>query len=184
MSFETFGINPAQFPKFQKCSGRLLIVATGRCVWDDVEKAEYDEVMCVNDMIMHFPGKVNHIYSNDHHYLNYWAQARRPTYPGGFLKHTCQVGESTQLIWPWPGHGTSSLNAVYTGLALGYDKIILAGIPLDDSGHYFDPPWVKSNFTNEVSDKDSGLHYWSNAKKQVFEGKVSSLSGRTKKLLG
>jgi len=136
-------------------------------------------VMCLNDMIMHFPGEVTHAYSNDHHSLNEWVNARRPRtkkdFPNAISIHTCQVGKSNQTIWPWPGHGTSGLNAVYTGLALGYEEIILAGVPMSGEGHYFDPDWKKTNYQNLD-------RYWVNAKK-MFNGKVKSLSGRTKEIL-
>jgi len=67
---------------------------------------------------------------------------------------------------------------------LGYDKIVLAGIPLDNSGHYFEPPWRKSNFLNEVPNKgDTRIKYWDDAAKNVFCGKVSAQSGRLKDVL-
>ena len=91
-------------------------------------------------------------------------------------------------VWPWPGHGTSSLNGCYTGLALGYDEIVLCGAPLDDSGHYFDPPTWHTNFVREIPDVDRGgviqPRYWSEAKARIFDGKVKSMSGRTRDLLG
>lgn len=168
-----------------------MILAGGRCVWDDVMKAsqftEGWEVMLVNDIIMHWPYRFHHAYSNDHHWLHRWISARRPQHQrndGDFLVHTCTVGTGREIIWPWPGHGTSSLNAVYTGIALGYDQIVLCGVPLDSSGHYFDPPWVKSNFHNEVKDRDGKPRYWENAARTVFDGKVKSMSGRTRDLLG
>ena len=185
MGIEELGFSKNHFPKFLPCSGKLLIVGSGRCVWDDLLKVnplDYD-AMAINDMIMHFPGPLKHAYSNDWKMLPHWISSRRPNYVidwGIPASHSCYGSKS----WPWPGHGTSSLNAVYTGLALGYDEIIIAGVPLDDSGHYWEAPWLKTNFTNEVSDKDGEMHFWSNAKKTIFDGKVKSLSGRTKQLLG
>lgn len=172
-------------------SGGLLIAASGRCVWDDVMQAsvvaDQFDVMVVNDMIMHWPYPFQHAYSNDHVWLHKWLAARRPQHQkidGLYDIHTCAVGTGKEHIWPWPGHGTSSLNAVYTGLALGYERIVLCGAPLDSSGHYFDPPWVQSNFHNEVKDRDGLPRYWENAARKVFNGKVRSMSGRTQALLG
>lgn len=190
------GISPNQFPdiKIRNQQETLVICASARCVWDDLKKINWSshDIMCVNDLVMHFPGVVKHAYSNDRHMLPRWVAARRPQYvdkfPGDIYVHTCNGGEGL-YVWPFPGHGTSSLNAVYVGLAMGYENIILAGMPLDNSGHYFDPPigWdsqVYSNFSNEVADRDGLPRYWDMAAKDIFGGRVKSLSGRTKDLLG
>ena len=174
---------------------RLLIVCGARCVWDDLasiavkpdaDNGGYD-VMCVNDIVMHYPGRVLHFYSNDHRWMANWINARRELMIRKFgpiqYTHSCRTGG--QYSWPWPGHGTSALGAVYTGLAMGYDRIVLAGVPLDDAGHYFDPPWKKSNFLQEIGTMDSGaMMYWQGAKSKVFNNKVRACSGRTRTLLG
>lgn len=174
-------------------SGLLIIAASGRCVWGDLEKAgmaknhdDHPHIMCVNDMIMHYPGRVDHVYSNNHSYLPKWIAARRDQYVSryGEIKNTHSNKCGGRYTWPWPGHGTSSLNAVYTGIALGYDSIWLCGVPLDDAGHYFEAPWEKTNFIREVADRDGEIKYWGNAKKKIFDDKVRSFSGRTRDLLG
>lgn len=167
---------------------QLLICGSGWCIWDDlaqIQPGSFD-IMAVNDIGMHLPYRIEHWYSNDKIMLPKWVAARRPRYKKDFEEsiktHSCVGG--AKYTWPWPGHGTSSLNACYTGLALGYDLIVLAGIPLDDGGHYFDPPWVKTNFARECSERPEGPRFWRTAAKNVFDGKVKSLSGRTKDLLG
>lgn len=187
--FSSLGISQNSLPKLKKYfEGKLLIVGGGRCVWDDLQRISVNnyDIMCMNDIIMHLPYRINHVYSNDDKMLTNWVAARRPRYKKDFeeniLKHTCQTGNC--IVWPFPGHGSSGLNACYTGLALGYTEIVLAGVPLDDSGHYFDPPWVKTNFVKEVGMRDGEIKFWANAKRNIFNGKVRSLSGRTKELLG
>jgi len=162
-------------------SGRILVCGGARCIWDDLadflpEIRGGVHVMCINDLGMHYPYSFKHWYSNSADELKVWSQARRRDLDNGHTLHSCNPGAGH--LWPWPGHGTSGLNAVYTALALGYDDIILCGIPLDDSGHYFDPPWRGSNFTHEVPE----MKWWKNAV-QYFDGKVSSRSGRTRELL-
>ncbi len=185
---ERLGIGNRDLPAVKKHSGRCYVVGSGRCVWDDLQAAGWhidtrDKVLTVNDVTMHMPGPVHMAYSNDHHWLPRWVEARRPQYqkqwgrPG---QHTCGNGMSPmQTIWPWPGHGSSGLNAVYTALAIGFDEIVVCGIPLDDSGHYFDPPWVKTNFTNECRDHSrGGPKWWREAARTVFDHKVRVMSGR------
>lgn len=190
LGIQLANINPNARELVGKYKGKeLLIVGSGRCVWDDLEQIDYKrfDIMCINDIVMHFPDVVEHMYSNDHHMLGNWVNARRPMVkrndPRPIKIHSCQVGGT--YTWPWPGHGSSGLNACYTGVALGYDKIVLAGLPLDNSGHYFDPSWRETNFNNEVPNTDRGHpRYWENANRYIFKGRVKSLSGRTKELLG
>ncbi len=189
--FSSLGISTGMLPERDTYSGSLTIVGSGRCVWDDLSNHTWQDVMCLNDMICYFPDEIQHVYSNDDKWLPKWMASRRPRYKLDFPRvpraHTCQTGTSSMTIWPFPGHGTSALNAVYVGLALGYDEIILAGVPLDGSGHFFDPPngWKNrdkfSNFDREVSGESP--RYWKGAKDNVFKGRVKSLSGRTKELL-
>lgn len=181
------GYSKNQFPKIKKYEGNLLIVGGARCVWDDLKDfpINHYDVMTINDITMHFPCRITHVYSNDHYMLEHWVNARRPRYKKDFGEnikiHTCNKKFHS---WPWPGTGSSGLNACYTGLALGYDSIVLAGIPLDDEGHYWEASWMKSNFTKEVPDKDGEIKYWGTANRDIFKGRVKSLSGRTKELLG
>jgi hypothetical protein len=185
------GISRSNYPEIEgRFGGVLVILGSGRCVWDDFQEfmtgSVVPDVMCMNDIVMHYPGPVRHFYSNDFNMGPKWLAARRPelrkSYGAVAYTHSCRDG--AQYLWPWPGHGTSGLNAVYTGLALGYDSVVLCGIPLDDSGHYFDPPWIKSNFIKEVGLKGSGqIKYWRNAAEKVFEGRVTAMSGRVREML-
>lgn len=163
-------------------SGRCLVVGGAYCVWDDLRKIKKRaKTICVNDISMHFPGVVNHCYSNNDTWLPRWRAGRRDQYekrfgPVGTLHSNQKGGEVT---WPWPGSGTSSLGAVYTALALGFDEVIIIGVPLDDSRHYFEPPWTTSSFSKQVPHKGNGeLKYWHGAAKNVFEGRVTAASGR------
>ena len=181
--------SPLLPPESGSLSGVLAVCASGGSLWDDlsrvdgyVDKWEQSfDIMAVNDAGMHIPYRLKHWYSNDVAMLPSWRKARRPRFGENETKsediklHSCNAFEG--INWGWPGGGTSSLNAVMTGLALGYDKIYLCGAPLDDGGHYFDPPWTKTNFS-----RSGGLREWE-SRKQYFEGKVVSMSGNTKRIL-
>lgn len=73
--------------------------------------------------------------------------------------------------------GSSSIFGVLVALALGYDPIYLAGIPLDASGSFYDPP----GFT--TMDYGQYQKNWIPMNK-IFDGRVKSYSGFTRELLG
>ena len=111
----------------------LLIVGSGRCVWDDLAKVDLPEdIMAVNDMIVHFPYKLKYAYSLNREMLKNWVALRKDS--------------PIQLSNRKPKIKSSGVNAVFCGLDLGYEKITVCGIPFDNSGHYFEPPWIKTAF--------------------------------------
>lgn len=194
--FSFLGITLREWPEAMvgKFAGKRLVICAGAaCVWDDLallgvrDEQSNTHIMAINDIVMHLPMRVRHVYSNDHRMLPCWIASRRPLYvreygaPG--YVHSNRVGATYN--WPWPGHGTSALGGVYTGLAMGYSPIILCGVPLDDSPSYFSAPWVPRNFLREVGNtKDGEIQYWSRAANRCFRGRVKSMSGRTRELLG
>lgn len=187
-----FGISKMQMREgfVDAYEGPLVIAGCAQCVWTDLcaipWRFKCADVMAINDMIMHYPGKLAHAYSNDTNMLDAWVAARRPDYVRRFgqpIKHTC--GSSREHAWPWPGHGSSALNAVYTALAMGYSRVLLCGVPLDNQPHYWQAPWERSNFEREVAQNNHGtLQFWGSAASKAFDGRVRSMSGRTRELLG
>ncbi len=190
------GIAPRKYPQqyLDSESGACLVVGGAACVWSDVRPfaADYGgkfggkyDVIAINDIGMHFPGPVKHLYSNNTRFLKLWQAARRDQFCStyGFIQHL-HSNHAGQIFWPWPGAGTSALGATYTALALGYDEFILCGVPLDNTPHYFEPQWRKSSFTRQVPLKGSGqIKYWAAAAKNVFQGKVTAQSGRLTEIL-
>lgn len=180
------------------CSGPVIVVGGGRCVWDDlaavptVLRCEAD-FMCVNDIGCHLPHPFQHWFSNDDHQLAYWVGARRRQYwslSSPKLHTLVDSRNDAAVAWPFPGQGSSARGACFVALGLGYDFVLLCGVPLDDSGHYYDPPlghpiwnWAggirTSRFTNEAKDR-----HWTDARDQVFDGRVRSMSGRSREILG
>ncbi len=159
-----------------------IVIGSGRCVWDDLARTNTvcRDVMCINDIGMHYPGPIRHWYSNDGVMLKYWHQARRPEYNKDIKLHSNNgAGGSIDpsiRVWEWV-HGNSGINAVKTALALGYDKVIVCGMPLDDSGHYFDSPWGVTNYNNN-SVLDDWVRYAVECR-----GKVISVSGNLRRIL-
>lgn len=184
---------------------QLAICGDASCVWDDLERlgCRYNHLrgavahcdwqfMTVNKLVETFPGNIEHAYSNEPMLLNKFIAARRSEYTREFAgpMHTHSIRDGAKWIWPWGGHGTSALGATVIGIALGYDKIVLCGVPLDDGPHNGEPHWRKCAFaTSEAAGpKDAGFNgmdrHWKRAIELGFDGKVKSMSGRTKAWLG
>lgn len=172
---------------------RLILCGSARCVWDDIRpyySAQFSDTrwMAVNDIGMHLPVRLSHWYSNSADRLKAMARCRRENLNQDVKLHAMRhpgQGE-VRYMWDLPGHGTSALNACYVGLKLEFEEIVLCGIPLDDQPYYFEPDWIESNanFVREVPIKGGRMKWWENARDTVFEGRVRSMSGRTRELLG
>lgn len=167
---------------------------SGRCLWDDL-KIYFDsrgnietppDIIAVNDCGMHIPFPLKHWYSHDARMLPNWASARRPAFKQKDIEkygkapdlHSCNnIAQGKK--WGWNGQGTSALGAVYTAKGLGYDSIVICGAPLDQSGHYFDAPWIKTNFYYEEPDLGS----WRQPAHFDFHKGVKVISGRLLEVL-
>ena len=192
--FLEFYGTPYRFPSIAGTyKGGAIVCGDSACIWDDLErfgcrsgngvfKPGWD-VVTVNRAVETFPGVVEHAYSNVAGVVNRHVAARRDDYAAEFGKphHTHSRTDGTDWVWPWHGGGTSGLGAILTALALGYEKIVLCGMPLDNKRHNGEPPWRKTRFTVEVPDNDP---HWDRAMRVAFDGKVTSMSGRTKYWLG
>lgn len=193
-----YGVQRVRLPEVAGCyAGRgLIICGDAACVWDDLERfgcrsdrgrggvaKDGWDFLAVNKMVETFPGVIEHCYSNAAHLLPVFKASRRQEYakefPSKLQTHSCQDGATWR--WPWPGTGSSSLGGTLTGLALGYTPIVLCGIPLDDGPHNGEPPWRRTKFaSSEVADG----HDWLQARDVAFQGRVKSMSGRTREWLG
>jgi hypothetical protein len=173
----------------------VAVCGDAHCLWDDLEELGCDspedggsvhkpgwDFMTVNMAGSKFPGVIEHWYSNAGYLVDRFRLVRREEYPPRFsVKHThCCMGppsaHPSSWLWPWVGHGTSGFGALLTALALGYDKIVLCGIPLNNQPHNGEPSWRNTNFVNEV--RDDAKHWKFVA--QTYRGRVSAMSGQPK----
>lgn len=181
----------------------LIVCGDAIGVWQDLEafgcrdnapprgrvRKDGWDVLTVNKLVETFPGSVEHCYSNEPKLLNLFIAARRSEYAREFgpPRHSHAPISGAHWHWPWGGHGTSGLGATLVGLGLGYDRIVLCGMPLDDGPHNGEPHWRRTAFaSNEAAgskDDDRDSH-WKRAMQTAFEGKVKSMSGRTRAWLG
>lgn len=183
----------------------LAICGDAACVWDDLEKlgcrsdqgkgkvaSDKFDFMTINKLVEVFPGNIEHAYSNEPGLLNKFIAARRSEYTREFRGpvHTHSCSDGTRWRWPWGGHGTSGLGGTVVGLALGYEQVVLCGMPLDDTGHNGEPSWRRTTFATSEAAGPAGKGfagkdmYWKRAIENGFDGRVFSMSGRTKLWLG
>ena len=198
---QEYGHFERDFPKIAGTySGNVVICADASCIWDDLEKFGCRDdsgqgrvykhgwdFMTVNKMVEVFPGIVEHAYSNSPSCLRRFIAARRDEYEFGPPKHAHSIQKGCGHVWPFGGHGTSGLGAALVAVALGYSRIVLCGMPLDDGHHNGEPPWRRTAFAS--SEAAGGVRtdrnvYWWKARELAFQGKVRSMSGRTRTWLG
>jgi hypothetical protein len=145
----------------------LLIVSTGRCVWDDLEIVKpfdadgirraatgqakpFDRfiTMAVNCMIFHWPWHLDFAVSGHSDFLPLAVQIRLNGARNKPVTYSPKEGKGVDHHGKFKrgNRATSGMYAACVGLHLGYDKIIIVGVPFDDSGHFYDPPGNTTNF--------------------------------------
>jgi hypothetical protein len=175
-------------------SGPLVVMGTGRCLWDDLAMVKGNpDYMAINMSGCFVPKKISH-WASKHpgglpYYIGLYHENFYPTDTDNgnfnFMAHIFRpqiyshAPERAEVIWDFAGRddGSSSMFGVMVGLVLGYDPIWLAGVPIDGSGRFYDPPGM--------APFDYGYYqqFWS-AKVPIFENRVKSFSGFTATLLG
>lgn len=174
---------------------RLVICGDAAGVWDDLDRfgcrndagrgivAKFGhDFMVINRIGEVFPGAIEHWFSNHAGLIEIFKKARRQEYAQEFIPpvHTHSCTDGAMWKWPFGGHGTSAMGGALAGIGMGYEQIVLCGIPLDNGPHNGEPPWRKTNFSAEVPQGDK---HWKRFA-QFFGGQVFSMSGRTKEWLG
>lgn len=167
-------------------SGAVLIMGGARCLWDDLNALgdwRHDR-MGVNDIIGHYQGTLRHGVTLHPEYLPGWLDYRNGHNYGNrghVHTHSCKAAPRVETAWPFHnGGGSSGLYACYIAIALGYSRIVLAGMPIDATGHYFDPPEARHPHLGNRPDHI----VWHQAAAEIFAGRVRSMSGWTAKILG
>lgn len=99
-----------------------------------------------------------------------------------YITHGERQHPETQYVWPINGDGSSGLLATKIAMLLGYSRIILCGIPLDDVRRYYDHPEMVYRMADPAI-----LMAWDDFKGAIGpeEGKrIIGLSGYPKQLFG
>jgi hypothetical protein len=174
-----------------KFSGPLIIMGDAVCVWDDLSKVNGDmDIMSLNWAGCFARKKVHHWATRHDEFLPLFIDIYQRTYyptntsnPNfNFLSHIFQPHiyahgpHEAENVWRFASDtgGSSAMFGVLVGLALGYEPIYLAGIPLDSSGSFYAPKPISF---------ESYREFWIE-KADMFRGRVKSFSGFTAELLG
>jgi len=173
----------------------LLITGDGKTLPEDLKrflgKNLPHDAMCIGRSIGLYPWKVQHYVDVDADAGKWVLENLDKNHPrvGSPITHTlgavdwvdigwdvvdCPIS-SDEILW----HGSTALFGVLIGLAMGYRRIVLAGVPMDSKGHwYFEnekwgPKWTMESYQAwfEFAGTDRAAN-------------VASMSGYTRLLLG
>ncbi len=172
----------------------VLITGDGKSLMKDLEtfdqKMICHDTMSIGRSINVIDGRVMHWANVDGPECIYWAE-NLPLKNDGRLPIRHTLGDvrgydvdweiKDEVLWKrddevlW--HGSSSLFAVYVALGIGYERIYLAGCPMDMNGHWFysqdeGPRWDGESFIA-----------WLEFAKTPEAKRVESLSGYTRQIL-
>jgi hypothetical protein len=160
------------------CKGSCLLVGPAPCAIEDIERApKTDAVMAVSGgmtVLRKLGVHADHWFSCHPEDFALWA-------PEGWenvLTHAKQGATGADHLWPINGRFaiTSGPSAAVVAVALGYEPVILAGLPADGSGHHDIAGPGASTYTDETR--------WRQLDAMFFRGRVRSLSGNTGHWLG
>lgn len=168
-----------------------LLCGSARGMWEDMAAArmllgEDAHDVCALNIAGVFMDKLDHWFVTSLHKSVGFATAREYGLAdrGGYGMMHCP-GPATlgpvcprQRFWPVKTKGTIAIFAILVLSSLEFDRIILAGVPMDDKlGHFYSPPWESAGGMSEVWD------IWEeNA--ESLRHRVRSMSGKTQELLG
>ena len=174
-------------------SGPIAVVGSARCVWDDL--AELGDFkghrMAVKQMGLYLRGGFEHWAGFHGERFQWWVPLAGYRIDGDLntsprkwkptrraMTHSDEKNPEVQQVWPMSQarSGTSGLFAAKVAVLLGYDPVILCGIPMDGSGRFYDRPGFIGNTID-------GLEEWERCA-PIFDGRVRSMSGHTRELLG
>lgn len=171
----------------------LLILGDGANILEDIGAwyeiaegiVEYD-TMAVNYAAMVCPHPIQHYAAGDAHMRDMQGVAK--SLPSEVVKHAWNPGAvGFDVRWVRNGrggwNGTSANLALKIGLALDYNRIVLAGCPMDNSGN-----WYKKIIPDDdiKAHKDHRHHLWKWTEISIRPiGRfIRSMSGNTADLLG
>lgn len=164
-----------------------------RGVWDDLLawEAMYGRpwdglVVCCNDVGAHWPRQMHHWCTLHPEKFAAWEALRRQqNLPLRYetwsrIQRPRNAVAVHHAIQPWGG-GSSGMLAVQVAVELGCTRVVMCGIPMDDGPHFTE----SAEFSLKQHWKAVAGHWkaWVRGTARML-GRVRSMSGRTRELLG
>ena len=167
----------------------LLIVGDATGVWDDVEEffkfGIPHDTMLINHVATVWPWPFEHFVAGDSHMIPMQDIAKGLS--STVIKHCWNpTSEGFDIRWirgsgGW--QGTTANLAVKIGIALDYLKMVLAGIPMDFSGHWYNDALPEDD-VKRSSDHRAHLQKWIELANRPVARFIRSMSGNTAELFG
>ena len=181
------GVMPSWINQHYRRNRRgLLVLGGSNCLWDDLKKVDVSQfdIMATND--------TGHVYEGR---IDYWATLHPENFPAWKAKRWGNVDYESWSYTNYPVaklngvledfwrarngiSGSTGLFAAQVGLHLGYDYVLLAGVPMDGGNNIMGP---KECWNDKTA--NSFRTAWEENLDRLRE-KVYSLSGWTRELLG
>lgn len=174
-----------------------LVTGDGRSLPHDITaflswNIEHD-VYAIGRSLKAYPGHIDH-YADVDGDSAVWVvsnlEKNNPEKCNGYVyKHTLGEVKGFNVAWdieqsPWDmdevmWHGSTSLFCALTAVAMGYERVVLAGCPLDSAGHWY-------HAASETGPSWHGKCYtaWLDFARSDESKRVRSLSGYTKQIVG
>ena len=159
-----------------------LVLGGAATVWDDAAAAldmfDPGMVLAVNDIAARWTGQVDYLVTLHPEKLPMWQAQRLRRGMNGPATVAHEPPADVVMDYRFPGmnaSGSSGLFAVKVALEAGADRVVLAGVPMTPTPHFFD--------AGHWGERESFAGAWEIALPHIA-GRVRSLSGWTRELLG
>ena len=161
----------------------LLVCGGGRNLHEDAARMpleRWGHTLAVNLACLCVRREFQHLASLHDTLIPHYMGLIRHKTEAHIHTHSYRDAPGVDFAWDLEGQPPcSGLFGAAIGLAMGYQPVVLAGVPEDDNGHFYDPPGDRGDYG---TDQNSRAWLW--FKDHVFAGRVKSLSGRTRDWLG
>lgn len=184
-------------PTANNFKGSVMVVGSGKCLWDDIEAvwrklpAWQGDFLGVNWGGFWLPFPLKHLATLHPIYLKHWIAMRANSGIEGWIHtHSNLAVEGVENVWEFENTADmSGLFGVKVALGLGYSEVIVVGMPMDGTGHFYDPPQnltIAGHPPVEIPNYSASAsrEAWERANRHEFKGRVKSMSGMTRDILG
>lgn len=165
------------------------MVGAGRTLWDDLRAVrgvleQGAAVLAVNHSILFFEGTIEHAVSHHADSLPHLVALRRLARRGAAIAHSTKAAPGIDRVWPKVYRiGDSGLLAARIAVALGFARVVLAGVPMDERGHFYEDPGGATPPAPSAFKFGRHRKAWETYRAELV-GRVVSMSGWTRQLLG